>query len=54
MHHSKRCLDWNRLWKKNPCRQGQNKERVVLTVRGFKELCVMAGTEHGKRLRHYS
>jgi phage anti-repressor protein len=32
---------------------GHNRERIMLTVRGFKELCVMANTEHGKRMRHY-
>ena len=34
-------------------RGGHNRERIMLTVRGFKELCIMAGTEHGKRMRHY-
>jgi hypothetical protein len=28
---------------------GHNRERIMLTVRGFKELCVMANTEHGNR-----
>jgi hypothetical protein len=34
-------------------RGGVNKESVVMTVHGFKQLCMQAGTEKARRVRDY-
>lgn len=32
---------------------GHNKEKIMLTVRGFKQLCMLAGTSKGEEVRNY-
>ncbi|PNG98982.1 hypothetical protein TSOC_015247, partial [Tetrabaena socialis] len=34
-------------------RGGSNKEHILLTIHGFKQLCMSANTEKGRRVREY-